>query len=132
MEKRPSARKHRAPSKAINRTTPLQDFFDRFLMERASRLPRTQLGFRVIVDKRGFILTNNHVVDQATKIQVQLHGETTKYNAKVVGVDEETDLAVIKVKRTRICRRQSLAIPMACKLAIGFWRLAARLDCRRR
>ena len=52
----------------------------------------------MIVDKRGYILTNNHVVEQATKIQVQLNGgDTTKYTAKVVGVDEDTDLAVIKI-----------------------------------
>jgi serine protease Do len=49
------------------------------------------------VDKRGYILTNNHVVDQATKIQVQMHGETARYTAKVVGVDEDTDLAVLKI-----------------------------------
>src|SRR5207245_8939199 len=55
------------------------------------------LGSGVIVDKRGYILTKNHVVDQATKIQVQLNGDTTRYTAKVVGVDQETDLAVIKI-----------------------------------
>src|SRR5215471_7778570 len=55
------------------------------------------LGSGVIVDNRGYILTNNHVIEQATKIQVQLNGEPTRYTAKVVGVDEETDLAVIKI-----------------------------------
>ena len=35
----------------------------------------------MIVDKSGYILTNNHVVEQATKIQVQLNGDTTKYTA---------------------------------------------------
>src|SRR6266446_1572029 len=39
----------------------------------------------------------NRVVEQATKIQVQLNGETTRYAAKVVGIDEDTDLAVIKI-----------------------------------
>src|SRR2546427_4126215 len=56
------------------------------------------LGSGVIVDKKGFILTNNHVIEQATKIQVQLNGDTTKYTAKVIGADEETDLAVIKIE----------------------------------
>jgi len=55
----------------------------------------------VIVDKRGYILTNNHVVDQATKVQVQLNGETARYTAKVVGVDEDTDLAVLKIDAGR-------------------------------
>jgi len=49
------------------------------------------------VDKRGYILTNNHVIEQATKIQVQLNGETARYTAKLVGADEDTDLAVIKI-----------------------------------
>lgn len=59
------------------------------------------LGSGVIVDKRGYILTNNHVVDGATKIQVQLNGDSTRYSAKVVGTDEETDLAVLKVETSR-------------------------------
>src|ERR1700751_973598 len=82
-----------------NPNDPMQDFFDRFFDGRqdAPAAAERSLGSGVIVDRKGFILTNNHVVDQATKIQVQLNGETTKYNAKVVGVDEETDLAVIKI-----------------------------------
>jgi serine protease Do len=78
---------------------PVQDFFDRFFDGRPDTPPAAErsLGSGVIVDKKGYILTNNHVVEQATKIQVQLHGESAKYTAKVVGTDEETDLAVIKI-----------------------------------
>src|SRR5579864_7531637 len=79
---------------------PMQDFFDRFFDGRQDGPPQAErsLGSGVIVDKRGYILTNNHVVEQATKIQVQLDGKTqTKYTAKVIGVDEDTDLAVIKI-----------------------------------
>jgi serine protease Do len=100
MEKKPSAKKRRAPQQDDQQDDPMQDFFDRFFDGKGGDAPpaaERSLGSGVIVDKRGFILTNNHVVDQATKIQVQLNGETTKYTAKVVGVDEETDLAVIKV-----------------------------------
>ncbi len=100
MEKKPSAKRRRAPQQDDQQDDPMQDFFDRFFDGKGGEAPPTaerSLGSGVIVDKRGFILTNNHVVDQATKIQVQLNGETTKYTAKVVGVDEETDLAVIKV-----------------------------------
>src|SRR5260370_24748670 len=43
------------------------------------------------------MVSNTRVVEQATKIQVQLNGETTRYTAKVIGVDEDTDLAVIKI-----------------------------------
>src|SRR5271156_4341747 len=80
---------------------PMQDFFDRFFQGQGGQDAPPQaersLGSGVIVDKRGYILTNNHVVDQATKIQVQLNGETQKFTAKVVGIDEDTDLAVIKI-----------------------------------
>ncbi len=77
-----------------------QDFFDRFFDGRPDGPPAAErsLGSGVIVDKRGYILTNNHVIEQATKIQVQLNGDPAKYTAKVVGTDEETDLAVIKIE----------------------------------
>jgi len=54
------------------------------------------LGSGVVVDKAGYILTNNHVVDKADRIQVKFMGDTTQYDAKVVGVDAATDLAVIR------------------------------------
>src|ERR1700732_1948499 len=96
---RKSAKKRR-PQQQFDQDDPMQDFFDRFFDGRQDGPPPAErsLGSGVIVDKRGYILTNNHVVEQATKIQVQLSGNTqTKYTAKVVGVDEDTDLAVIKI-----------------------------------
>src|SRR5579863_5134341 len=56
------------------------------------------LGSGVIVDPAGYILTNNHVVEKADRIQVTLAGTTTKYDAKLIGVDTDTDLAVIKIE----------------------------------
>jgi serine protease Do len=88
-----------------NEQDPYQDFFDRFFdggpdSGPADRTERS-LGSGIIVDPKGFILTNNHVVDQATKIKVQLNGGTQQYDAKVVGVDADTDLAVIKIDYPR-------------------------------
>ena len=89
LEKRQAMRKrHPSPN---DQDDPMQDFFDRFFDGRGGDAPpaaERSLGSGVIVDRRGFILTNNHVVEQATKVQVQLNGDPTKYNAKVVGVDE--------------------------------------------
>src|SRR6266404_5907467 len=96
MERRQSKKRRALPN---DQDDPMQDFFDRFFDGRQDGPPQAErsLGSGVIVDKRGYILTNNHVVEQATKIQVQLNGETTRYAAKVIGVDEDTDLAVIKI-----------------------------------
>src|ERR1700676_1266437 len=95
--------KKRRPQQQFEQDDPMQDFFDRFFDGRQEP-PQAErsLGSGVIVDKRGYILTNNHVVEQATKIQVQLDGATqTKYTAKVIGVDEDTDLAVIKIEANK-------------------------------
>lgn len=54
------------------------------------------IGSGVIISPDGYIVTNNHVVDGATQIKVTLH-DRRRLNAKVIGVDKLTDLAVIKV-----------------------------------
>jgi serine protease Do len=54
-------------------------------------------GSGVVVDRAGYILTNNHVVDKADRIRVKFHGDPTEYDAKLIGVDALTDLAVIRV-----------------------------------
>ena len=97
LERRPAAKKRRA--QPYDQDDPMQDFFDKFFDGQKDGPPQAErsLGSGVIVDKRGYILTNNHVVEQATKIQVSLNGDPTKYTAKVVGVDEDTDLAVVKI-----------------------------------
>jgi serine protease Do len=91
-------------SQQFDQDDPMQDFFDRFFDGRPDAPPQAErsLGSGVIVDKRGYILTNNHVIEQATKIQVQLNGNNnTRYTAKVVGVDEDTDLAVVKIEANK-------------------------------
>jgi serine protease Do len=55
------------------------------------------LGSGVVVDRAGYILTNNHVVDKADRIRVKFNHDPVEYDAKVVGVDVATDLAVIRV-----------------------------------
>lgn len=93
---------------------PFQDFFNRFFGGQPGAgggqgggqfgggspdMRERSLGSGVIVDPRGYIITNNHVVDKADRIRVNLMGdpETVTYPATVVGVDAETDLAVIKI-----------------------------------
>ncbi len=59
-------------------------------------IPETGVGTGIIVDNQGNILTNNHVVDGAQKITVSL-GDGRSFQAKLVGGDTSTDLAVIKI-----------------------------------
>jgi serine protease Do len=103
---------------------PSQDFFFHFFDGRPNGQPQAErsLGSGVIIDKRGYILTNNHVVDQATKIQVQLSGDTTKYTAKVVGVDDATDLAVIKIDAAK--ELPSAKLGNSDGVQVGDWVLA--------
>jgi serine protease Do len=56
------------------------------------------LGSGVIVSSDGYILTNNHVVENADEIKVALADNVTTYSAKLVGADPQTDIAVIKVE----------------------------------
>jgi serine protease Do len=86
-----------------NNDDPMQDFFDRFFDGRQDAPPQAErsLGSGVIVDKRGYILTNNHVIENATKIQVQLNNDTARYTAKLIGADDDTDLAVIKIETNK-------------------------------
>src|SRR5437870_2789796 len=102
---------------------PFQDFFDRFFdFPDQGPAAERSLGSGVNVDKKGYILTNNHVVEQATKIQVQLHGESTRYTAKVIGTDEETDLAVIKIEANRDLPTAKLG--NSDGVQVGDWALA--------
>lgn len=75
-----------------------QEFFNQFYGRQRDRYyAQSSLGTGVIVDRRGFILTNNHVIAKATEIVVKLK-DGKEYKAEVVGADPTTDLAVIQVK----------------------------------
>jgi serine protease Do len=78
--------------------SPLGNFFDHFFNspDNAPDAERS-LGSGVILDKKGFILTNDHVIDGATKIQVSLNGDPMHYDARLIGFDKDTDLAVVKI-----------------------------------
>ncbi|MGA2325408.1 MAG: Do family serine endopeptidase [Bryobacteraceae bacterium] len=73
-----------------------QDPFGNDLPQQPFR--RQGTGSGVVVDRNGYILTNLHVVEDATRIQVKFNGDPTEYTAKLVGSDPETDLAVIKLE----------------------------------
>jgi serine protease Do len=109
---------------------PFDDFFNRFFGGQGGQggdggaIRERSLGSGVIVDPKGYILTNRHVVEKADRIRVKLQDEATGvlHDAKVVGVDPETDLAVIKIEVDR-------ALPAAKMgnsdgMEVGDWVLA--------
>ncbi len=77
---------------------PMRDFFDRFFDEDQKRdFKQRSLGSGFIIDKDGYIVTNNHVIDNADKIVVILNDEK-EFEAQIVGRDKNTDLALIKIE----------------------------------
>src|SRR5262247_59530 len=98
------------------------ELYERFFRRRAPREDVRAAGSGVIVDPRGFILTNAHVVENAADIEVRL-SDDRKFPAKVVGRDPKTDLAIVKIEPG------ASALPVAelgdsDKLRIGQWAIA--------
>jgi len=86
------------------RSQEFEEFFKDFFERRGGEPPPQQqqhrassLGSGFIIDSSGYIVTNNHVIADADEISVRLHDDTT-LQAKVVGRDEKTDLALLKVE----------------------------------
>ena len=81
---------------------PFDDFFDKFFGGQPGNGPIREhsLGSGVIVDAKGYIVTNRHVVEKADRIRVKLMDDPpgVLHDAKVIGSDQETDLAVIKIE----------------------------------
>lgn len=77
-------------------------------------------GSGVILSNDGYIVTNNHVIDNATEVEVTLHDKRT-YKAKVIGTDPSTDLAVIQIKESNL---PTLAFASSDNVKVGNWVLA--------
>ncbi len=77
-------------------------------------------GSGVIVSSQGYIVTNNHVIENASEIQVILN-DNSKYDAKVVGADPATDIAVLKIEGSNF---PAIPIGNSDELKIGEWVLA--------
>lgn len=80
--------------------SPFEKFFEEFMDRRDQQLPSTppsSLGSGVIIDaEKGYIVTNNHVIADADEVKITLSDDTV-IPAKIIGRDEKTDLAVLKV-----------------------------------
>ncbi len=106
--------------------SPFEDFFgDEFFRQFFGDRPMSEkvqsLGSGVIIDPEGYILTNNHVIQDVDEIKVTtLDGKT--YDAKVVGKDDETDIALIKVEPEEPLK--SIPLGDSDILEVGDWVMA--------
>jgi len=102
---------------------PAEEFWQRFFGGRTPRGPQRQsgVGSGFIVDSDGTILTNYHVVDGAQKLSVTL-SDGKNYDAKVVGRDQKSDIAVIKIEAGRTLPAAPLGD--SDRLEVGEWVMA--------
>ena len=101
---------------------PFHDFFERFFGDRPEReFKQRSLGSGFIVDNDGFIVTNNHVVENADKIKIKLNNGK-ELQAEIVGRDRKTDIALLKVKKTGDL--QMLQLGDSDALKVGEWVVA--------
>ncbi len=88
--------------------------------QRNSEPVQSGLGSGVIISEDGYIVTNNHVIDGADKLEVLLNDNST-YEARIVGTDEATDLALIKIDAEKL---SPITFGNSEDLKIGEWVLA--------
>lgn len=105
--------------------SPFRDMFREFFGDMARRFPRQYksrgAGSGVIVNEDGTILTNSHVVENASEIMVTLN-DKQEYRARVIGRDQKTDLAVIKIDAK--ARFHAAKLGDSDALRVGEWVLA--------
>lgn len=107
-----------------------RDFFDwgpfrDLFPEMHPDIPRgiTSGGSGIIIDREGYVLTNNHVVENATDIDVK-DSNGHEYRAKVVGTDPESDVALIRVEDTKFSVEQVAELGNSDAIKVGDWAIA--------
>jgi serine protease Do len=110
-----------------NPNDPFEDFFRRFFEGPGMggmpprEFQRKSLGSGFIVSREGYIITNNHVVENADKVTVRLNNEH-EFDAEVIGRDPKTDLALVKIE----AHEKLFAVPLGDSdaLKVGEWVMA--------
>ncbi len=107
---------------------PFRDFYDRFFGERENNRPKRGMGSGFIIDEKGHILTNYHVVDGADEIMVSVTtgDEEKEMTATLIGHDSKTDIALIKIvpKKGEPETFHHLNFGNSDKLEVGEWVMA--------
>lgn len=112
--------------------SPFEDFFKDFMQkqqgmpngEQLSEIPMTSLGSGFIIDAaKGLIVTNNHVVKDADEVRVTLV-DNTILDAEIIGKDEKTDMAVLKIKNPKNHKLTEVSFGDSDTMRVGDWVLA--------
>ena len=102
--------------------SPFEDFFKQFEKPGGKKRKAQSLGSGFIIDKSGFIITNNHVIDNAEKIMVILYDDTS-FEATVVGKDPKTDVALLKIE-PKNKKLKAVKFGNSNNLRVGDWVMA--------
>jgi serine protease Do len=100
---------------------PFEEFFRRFFGETPPPRMQRSLGSGFIVSNDGYIVTNAHVIDAADTVTVRLSNKE-EYKAKVIGVDDQTDVALIKINAPHPL--PTLPLGVSADLQVGDWVIA--------
>ncbi len=100
------------------------EFFERFfgpgLKSPQREQPLKSLGSGIIVSPEGYIITNNHVVENADKIKIKIN-DTREYEAKLIGADKKSDIAILKIEGKDLPYAK---LGDSDKLEVGEWIIA--------
>src|SRR5438477_1076073 len=112
----------RSPLADLSEDDPFYEFFRRFGQvprgrERPRDLEQQSVGSGFILSSAGYVLTNSHVVDDASEVMVKL-SDKREFRAKVIGVDKRTDVAVLKIEATGLPK---VTIGDPERLKVGEW-----------
>jgi serine protease Do len=120
ITKREPARTARAPQEKQAPDDPLQEFFRRFMPDSPERAPGPGqgLGSGFIISQDGYVLTNAHVVAGDGEVTVRLADAKREFKAKVIGADERTDVALLKIDATGL---PTVKLGKSASLQPGEW-----------
>jgi serine protease Do len=122
ITKREAARGARGPQGQQGQPPedPLQEFFRRFMPDAPERMPGPGLGLGsgFIISQDGYVLTNAHVVSGDGEVTVRLADAKREFKARVIGADERTDIALLKIDATGL---PTVKLGKSEKLQPGEW-----------
>jgi serine protease Do len=96
----------------------LREFFRRFMPDQPPPGPRQGMGSGFIISEDGYVLTNAHVVANASQVTVRLADAKREFQAKVIGADSRTDVALLKIEASGL---PAVRTGNSAELAPGQW-----------